>query len=193
MTAYLNQSAAYLLNAPTPDTLERVRSRVQQIALPEMVFRLLETCLIEPGQLALQFSAKALADGLKVDLDDLATTRLRFEVAFQVRRRGVESRLVIGAGAPRLDEKLIRAIALAHVWLEDVRAGTLMTEIAKRQNCSQAFIRQRLQLSFLSPAITAEILAGRQPPELTLTNLVAKRFTSEWDAQWVELGFLAQA
>ena len=153
----------------------------------------LESCRIAPGRLELKISAKALAEGMRVAAEDLAANPLTFTETFQVRRRGVESRLVIGAGIPRTDEKLIRAIAVAQAWLEEVRSGVSMTAIAKRQNCTPEFIRQRMQLAFLSPAITVDILAGRQPPELTLTALVAKGFSADWDAQWAELGFADRA
>ncbi len=193
LTEHLNLSAAHLLNAPTAAKLERVQTRLQQISHPDRVLRLLESCRIKPGRLDLELSGKALAEGLDVDVDDLAPAMMRFEATFRVRRRGVESRLVIGAGAPRLDDKLIRAIAIALSWLDDVRAGFSLNDIAKRQSCTPAFIRQRLQLAFLSPAIVTRILVGRQPPELTLTNLVAKGFPSDWDEQWQKLGFAAEA
>jgi DNA invertase Pin-like site-specific DNA recombinase len=193
IAAHLTLSAAHLLTAPTPAKLERVQTRLPQISLPDRVSGVLESCRIEPGRLVLELSGKALAEGLEVDVDDLASARLKLEATFRVRRRGVESRLVIGVGTPRLDEKLIRAIAIAYAWLEDVRAGLSLSDIAKRQNCTPAFIRQRLQLAFLSPAIVTRILVGRQPPELTLTNLVAKGFPSDWDEQWQELGFAAEA
>lgn len=193
MTAHLNRAAPYLLQAPTPNSLEKVQPRLADISSPSMVLGVLESCRISPGRLELRISAIALAEGLGVAAEDLAACPLTFTEAFQVRRRGVESRFVIGTGTSRTDEKLIRAVAIAHAWLEEVRSGVSMTAIAKRQNCTPEFIRQRMQLAFLSPAITAGILAGHQPPELTLTDLVAKGFSTDWDAQWAELGFAERA
>ncbi len=193
ITAHLNRMAPHLLQAPTPTSLEQVQPRLADISSPSSVLGVLESCRIAPDRLELRISSKALAEGLGVAAEDLAANPLTFTETFQVRRRGVESRLVIGAGTPRTDEKLIRAIALAHAWLKEVRSGVSMTAIAKRHCCTPAFIRQRMQLAFLSPAITRDILAGRQPPELTLTALVANRFSNDWDVQWAELGFAERA
>ncbi|OZB13804.1 MAG: hypothetical protein B7X55_12345 [Rhodobacterales bacterium 34-62-10] len=67
-----------------------------------------------------------------------------------------------------------------------------MADIARRQSCTPRYIAQRIQLAFLSPVITSAILAGQQPPELTLTDLVAKGFPADWDHQWRVLGFAGQ-
>ena len=85
------------------------------------------------------------------------------------------------------------AIALAHAWATELRAGTSMTTLAERRSCTLAFIRQRLPLAFLSPKITEAILAGRQPHDLTLTKLITHPIPLDWDDQWAELGFSASA
>jgi site-specific DNA recombinase len=192
ITAHLNEVASHLLKAPTPAALERVRGQLEDISAPSAVLGLLEACRIGDGQLHVQLSPNALALGLGVESDELALNPLAFETTFQVKRRGVEARLVIGAGTPRTDEKLIRALAIAHDWLAEIRAGTSMTEIARRQSCTSRYIAQRVQLAFLSPAITSSIFAGTQPPELTLTTLVTKGFPADWDDQWRVLGFAGQ-
>lgn len=192
ITEHLCQVAPKLLKAPTPAAIERIRPQLEQISSLSEVLGLLETCRIGSGQLHLQLSSNALALGLGVTADDFVPNTLSFETTFQVKRRGVEARLVIGAGTPRVDEKLIRAVATAHAWLDEIRAGTSMADIARRQSCTPRYIAQRIQLAFLSPAITSAILAGRQPPELTLTDLVAKGFPADWDDQWRVLGFAGQ-
>jgi hypothetical protein len=58
-----------------------------------------------------------------------------------------------------------------------------MAEIARRPSCTLRYIAQHIHLAFLSPAITSAIIAGQQPPELTLTDLVAKGFPADWDVQ----------
>lgn len=64
------------------------------------------------------------------------------------------ARLVIDAGTSRTDDKLIRAVAIAHAWLEEIRSGASMADIGRRQSCTPRYIAQRIQLAFLSPAIT---------------------------------------
>lgn len=88
-----------------------------------------------------------------------------------------------------MDETLIRAIAIANAWLDELRTGTSMAGIAARRNCAPTFIQQRIRLAFLSPRIIAAILAGRQPEDLTVTRLATSGIPSDWNAQWAELGF----
>jgi site-specific DNA recombinase len=52
-------------------------------------------------------------------------------------------------------------------------------------------VRQRIQLAFLSPAIVGATLEGRQPENLTLTQLVTSDIPLDWDEQSVALGFEA--
>ncbi len=44
-------------------------------------------------------------------------------------------------------------------------------------------IRTRAQLAFLSPTIQRAILAGHQPPDLTLERIIRKPVPLNWDAQ----------
>lgn len=89
------------------------------------------------------------------------------------------------------DPKLIRMIALAHSWPEEIKAGILMKDIAKRYGWKTLMIRQRIQLAFLSPAIVGAILEGTQPEGITLTQLVTSDIPLDWDEQWAMLGFEA--
>ena len=89
------------------------------------------------------------------------------------------------------DPKLIRMIALAHSWLEEIKSGTLMKDIAARYGWQTLMVRQRIQLAFLSPAIVGAILEGRQPEGLTLTQLVTSDIPLDWDEQWMAVGFEA--
>ncbi len=98
---------------------------------------------------------------------------------------------MFGAIQTAPDPKLVRMIALAHSWLEEIKVGTLMKDIAARYGWQTLMIRQRIQLAFLSPATVGAILEGTQPEGLTLTQLVTSDFPLEWDEQWAKLGFEA--
>jgi site-specific DNA recombinase len=89
-----------------------------------------------------------------------------------VRRRGVEMRLVIkgnGAPAPRADSALLKAVARARQWSEDLLAGRAQSvaEIAERERVGSRYVRRLLRLAFLAPEIVEAIATGDQPPELT--------------------------
>jgi hypothetical protein len=111
-----------------------------------------------------------------------------------VRRRGVEMRLVIkgnGAPAPRADSALLKAVARAHQWSEDLLAGRArsVAEIAERERVGSRYVRRLLRLAFLAPEIVEAIAAGDQPPELT-AEVLAERIDLPllWTAQAKAVG-----
>ena len=111
-----------------------------------------------------------------------------------VRRRGVEMRLVIAgnrAPAPRADSALLKAVARARQWSEDLLAGRAQSvvEIAERERVGSRYIRRLLRLAFLAPVIVEAIAAGDQPPELTAEAL-AERIDLPllWTAQAKAMG-----
>ena len=86
-------------------------------------------------------------------VEALAPTLLTVDVPLQMRRRGVELRLVVGQREPALDATLLRALAKAHLWAAALRRGESVVAIARRENRSETFIRRRAELAFLSPRI----------------------------------------
>jgi hypothetical protein len=152
---------------------------------------LIERVQVSAGQLDITLSANAIAEWFGVATEEIDRGNLQLEAPFGVRRRGKESRLVFGAIHAAPDPKLVRMIALAHSWLEEIKSGTLMKDIAARYGWQTLMVRQRIQLAFLSPAIVGAILDGRQPEDLTLTQLVTSDIPLDWNEQWVALGFEA--
>jgi site-specific DNA recombinase len=60
---------------------------------------------------------------------------IKRHVPMQIRRRGVELRLVVNGGARascKTDQSLLRAVARAHCWFDDLVQGRAMVEIARR-------------------------------------------------------------
>jgi site-specific DNA recombinase len=111
-----------------------------------------------------------------------------------VRRRGVEMRLVIkgnGAPAPRADSALLKAVARARQWSEDLLAGRAQSvaEIAERERVGSRYVRRLLRLAFLAPEIIEAIAVGDQPPELT-AEVLAERIDLPllWTAQAKAVG-----
>jgi len=84
---------------------------------------------------------------------------------------------------------MLRALARAHTWTANLRKGKPLSEIAAATSHSESYIRTRAQLAFLSPAIQKAILNGRQPPELTLEQIIRKPIPLAWDMQARTYGF----
>jgi hypothetical protein len=104
---------------------------------------------------------------------------VRRDVPIQIRRRGVEMRLVIEgnrAPAPRADLALLKAVARAHHWSDELLSGRVpsIAKIAERERVSARYVRRLMRLAFLAPKIVEMIAAGRQPSELTAEALAER-------------------
>lgn len=97
-------------------------------------------------------------------------------MALQMRRRGVEKKLILCAEQPfkNRDWSLIKAIALSRKWFNALatQKGLTITDIAKEDKVDKAYVSRLLGLNFLSPEIIESIIEGIQPADLTLTKLI---------------------
>ena len=78
--------------------------------------------------------------------------------------------------APRADSALLKAVARAHQWSEDLLLGRAQSvaEIAEREGVANRYVRRVMRLAFLAPEIVEAIVAGNQPPELTAEALAER-------------------
>jgi site-specific DNA recombinase len=96
-----------------------------------------------------------------------------------IKHRGVEMRLVLNGKdntAPKPDPALIKAIARAHRWFDDLVTGRAqsLAAIAKTESVSDRYVAHLLPLAFFAPDIVEAVLAGTQPPELTAETLIKR-------------------
>jgi hypothetical protein len=104
---------------------------------------------------------------------------IRRVVPMQIKRRGVEMRLVIkGNSTPAkgADLALLKAFARAHQWFDDLLSGRVRSieEIAERERIGARYVRRLTRLAFLAPKIVEMIAAGTQPPDLTAEALAER-------------------
>jgi hypothetical protein len=102
---------------------------------------------------------------------------LNREVPLEIKRRGVEMKLVIessGDRAPAADPILLKEIARAHRCFQALLAGDVpnLAALAAREGVSDRYISLLLPLAFLAPDIIEAITLGRQPPDLTAHKLI---------------------
>lgn len=126
----------------------------------DLLRRLIASGQIGPGRITLTLSGEALADALTVPATALCPSLLTVEAPLQMRRRGVELRLVAGTALPSPDATILRTLARAHAWADAIRKGEPVAAIARREGRSEIFIRSRVDLVFLAPRIQETILAG---------------------------------
>ncbi len=153
---------------------------------------------LKPGKLVIDVDANRLQNLLIDDQTEPANPNIkRIEIDHQLRKRGVEAKLVLAnteAQEPNPDHHLIILIAKAHLWISKLTDGTASSigDLANQLNENQSEISRFLPLAFLAPDIIEHILAGTQPVDLTIQKL---RDTSTLPAAWNEqremLGFAA--
>lgn len=117
-------------------------------------------------------------------------------IPIQLRRRGVESRLVIpramSARPGKPDPASIKLIGRALRWWELLRTGQVRTagEIAAQEGIRDRYVQRVLDLAMMAPDIVESIVEGRQPLELTAQSLLLKvEIPANWKEQRRLLGF----
>jgi len=110
--------------------------------------------------------------------------------------RGGRSWLVSPGGlAPiegaKPDVALVKALCTAHAWQAKLNASpmTALADLHDARSPADSCIRRLTPLAFLAPDIQRAILEGRQPPWLTLQQLISKPLPLAWIDQKRALGF----
>ena len=122
--------------------------------------------------------------------DTASDTPIELKAAVAVKRRGVETKLVL----PRLEQQnhksrcdpaLIKAIARGRAWFDELATGRARSlhELAQHDGITRRYIRRLVNLAFLSPQLVEAILQGRQPVELTATRLTELDLPLDWTEQ----------
>lgn len=95
----------------------------------------------------------------------------------EIKRRGVEMRLVMephNALAPRIDATLVKTVARAHCWFNDLATGRVksITEIAQREGVGKSYVGDIIKLAFLPPTLVEQIVVGKQSATLVTNHLL---------------------
>jgi len=115
------------------------------------------------------------------------------DIPMQMKRRGIEMRLVIGGNGPgKVDQSLLKTIIRAHKWFNSLVSGKVknMTELALQEGIDRSYVSRAINLAFLSPDITESIIAGQQPVDLNIEKLTKRiDLPLSWIQQRQLLGF----
>ncbi len=94
------------------------------------------------------------------------------------------------SAAPHPNRGLVAGLRRAHAELRDCGASPLsdVTTLTNAEAPKTQRARQLSLLAFLAPDLQLMILEGRQPPRLTLRNLLKSDLPLDWDAQraWIK-------
>jgi len=145
---------------------------------------LVERVDIQPDQIRINLSKKYLNNLVGGDASESSPIELQCSIA--LRRRGVESRIVLAGdkNIPTHDEGLIDLVAKTHGWFNRITAGEVTTvrDIADEANLDEGVVSRFLPLAFLAPDIVETILNGNQSFDLTAEKLKRLRsLPKSWD------------
>jgi site-specific DNA recombinase len=110
-------------------------------------------------------------------------------VPVRMKRRGVETRIIIGAAndVPRkVYVALLKAVARARVCFEELASGRTrsLAEIARREGIAKRYVERLTRLAFVAPAIVESICQGSQPVELNAETLLNRiDLPIQWSTQ----------
>jgi len=177
------------------DEIARLRGRLasgEVKAVRDAVQSLVHRIVIQPGSVSITFVSNALSiqEG-----HDPGVSGYVHHMPFHTKRRGVETRLILGGddqSVPAHDETLIAAVKRAFNWwrLLTEEDGWSIQKLAARDQVDASDVTRFLPLAFLSPDIVEAILTGRQPANLTLERIKKMGpLPMDWTEQGKALGF----
>jgi len=113
----------------------------------------------------------------------------------QLKRSSHGKRIILDRGKNneqgKVDPSLLKAIARAHIWFDDLKAGCSYKDIAARENIDQRHVARTIRLAFLAPDITESIFNGNAPKTLTVDYLLRlPELPVEWQDQRELLQFV---
>lgn len=131
-----------------------------------------------------------MSDGFGREVECFALSELVFTIPFNLRRRGAETRFVMGGQTSKPDTSLIASIARSHQWLDRIKSGETLDQIAHSENTTKKRIQQTLNFAFLAPDIVRDIVAGKQPIGLISTWITKHEFPICWHEQHALISML---
>lgn len=185
-------TSAALLAEPTADLIEAVARRLAALvaaacagASPRPLLDLVDRVDLAPGELSLRLSAERVAAALGLAPDEIASAALVLRLPFRARKRGVETRLILGSTPEpaAVDRTLLANIAKARRWFARLTSGEPYEAIARAEGVSKDRVQKLIDLALLSPRIVEQVINGTQPTGLTTEYLIRHPLPADWAEQ----------
>ncbi|MDA8587224.1 recombinase family protein [Rhodobacteraceae bacterium] len=135
------------------------------------------------GELCIALDCFQVAKLLDCDPEFLSQDPLEITAPFQLRKRGVETKLIFAKTQNDRDDVLINNIAKAHHWFDQIKFGKTFAEVAADNKTSKRRIQQMIELAFLPPDIVRNVMNGTQPLGFTSDWCLRHDIPTSWDEQ----------
>ena len=180
--ARANELSRRWLTTPPQELRDLTRTIVTRVALS-----------VDRIDVKIRVKQLAQALGISVNAGNEASPTVDLSIAAQLRRAGQGKRLVIGEpNVNTSDASLVDFLKEALAARQKLLADTTETlnEITSRTTKSKGRMTALMRVSYLAPDIVSDILAGRQPPELSVKRLVrtSQNLPLDWGSQRAFLG-----
>ncbi len=144
---------------------------------------------LKTGSINIKLNGEELSKQLFINLELINERALSFNTPFQYRKRGVETKFIIGDQPSNYDAVLVKNLAQAHHFMDQLKSGLSIEQIASTYSASSKMtinskrVSRLLKLACLAPDITSMILQGQQPHALTTAMLLKASLSHSWDEQ----------
>jgi len=158
----------------------------------ETVRPLLRRVVLSPHELRIEIAPAALRTLLRLDDADERphSGPVILTAAMEMRCRGSQLKIVIRSGnaadEAKPDMALIKAVARAHDWFEQLATGEVrnVLDIAKEEGLTRPYVSRVMKLAFLAPELVEAILDGGQPADLTVDEItLGEAVPAQWEKQ----------
>jgi site-specific DNA recombinase len=147
------------------------------------ILAVIERVCLGRDSLEIAVDPEHLSRALGVPVIDADPDQLTIRTPFSLRRRGVETKLLLEGDAIPRDETLLRNIAKGHAFLAMITSGQTVQQIADASGLSVRRVQQTAEFAFLSPDVTRLISEGRQPAFLTADWCLKHEISADWAEQ----------
>jgi DNA invertase Pin-like site-specific DNA recombinase len=167
--------AAAWLDLPA-DRYADVSERCKELAARQRQRRpdalaIIEQVQVHDTRIDLICQTSDIAAALDASIHPDAPATITLSDTVRLTRSGRAMRLIQGDGQASTsvpDRSLTRLLVQARTWWSELRQGEVdITRLAEREQVSAAYITRVVRLAFLSPAVTAAILSGKQRTGVT--------------------------
>jgi hypothetical protein len=119
----------------------------------------------------------------------MSNNTVRVFVPLAMRRRNGRPRVLPPANVAEQqvraqDPHILKALGRAWAWRRKLESGEMATagDIAKAEKVTDRFVSRTMRLAHLSPEVLERLLMGREPPAVTVNDLIGVTYLP-WGAQ----------
>ncbi len=179
-----------LLTNPTAEELSKIKDLLHHVTVQTglkstaTLLNCVELVQLRSEKIKITLKPEQLSNLIDVPIKRINSTLLDFEVPFNTKKRGVETKFVIGTeGLDNHDPVLIKNLAKANAYYDAIKQGQTFDQIADKHSTSKRRVQHLVDLAFISPTIASMVIDGEQPSGLTSEFLRYHPLSSNWDEQ----------